>query len=376
MHSAYNFLKRCSYSSIAEIRYFADYLKTRYSRADVVIQGSYKTGNVGDLAIGKTIKEVIERNFRLKCDLTGFYYSRQNFSNYFLHIIGGGGIIHDFAKNNLERRLNPIGTASKSVVLGVGVPGIRTQKGKKLIKKLEKTELITVRDEISKDKLQSLIDKEVFVTACPTFLMEPEEKTIKFDEETCGLSLRDWFSPILTSNGKWEHIHKGYIPSFVDNNKQKKNYLNFLEKNLKKLEKSYKLIFIPFHPDDIVFIKYYFPKINLKIVPIKSPIDTLNLIKNLDKMICMRYHSLIFSLIAEVPLFLIDYEDKTNQIAKKFNLNSININEIKSDDEISFFESKNKIRKIKNEMRNKAKRNFVLLAEKVLHQESSQMKNN
>lgn len=367
MQFANNFLKSCISKGVTEFRIFADYLKTRYSRADVVIHGSYRTGNIGDLAIGKTIEEVIERDFRLKCDLTGFYYSRQNFSNYFLHIIGGGGIIHDFAKNNLEKRLNPIGTASKSVALGIGVPGIRTHKGKKLIKKLETTELITVRDELSKEKLQPLINKEIFVTACPTFLMEPEKKTIKFDEKTCGLSLRDWFSPILTSDGKLVH-YSGYVPRYVDNSKQKKRYLNFLKKNLKELEKSHELIFVPFTPEDIVFVKYYLRKINLKIAPIQSPAETLNLIKNLDTMICMRYHSLIFSLLAEVPLFLINHEDKTDQMAKKFDLNYINTNEIKGDEEIFFFQS-NKINKIKNEMRNRAKQNFVLLDEKVLPQD-------
>jgi polysaccharide pyruvyl transferase WcaK-like protein len=358
-----SFLKKhIRFHKIEEFSSIVQYLRVLLIRPPVIIHGSYNTSNVGDKAIGETIKKSIEDLFNLDCETLGYYHSAQTFRRFEYYIIGGGGIIHDFAKNNLANRLTPFGSASKNIVLGVGVSGIRTTNGKKLIKKLESADLITVRDEYSKNILSKYINKKIHVTACPAFLLEPTNaKAPSNNQKKCGISLRDWFNPVV----KWKNISSeiplDYYPKDIDHKIKKEEYINFIKNNLYNLQKEYKLYFIPFHLDDIKFAHRYLTNLNIKVYPVHSPIRTLNLINTMDRMICMRYHSLIFSIIAEKPLFVIDYCQKTKEITNRFDINSIDINNINFKEKLNFFESLEKIKDIKNIMRERAQQNFLLL---------------
>ena len=212
-----SFLKKyIRYYRIEEFSSIVQYLKVLLINSPVVIHGSYNTGNVGDKAIGESIKKNIEQIFHLKSETVGYYHSNQKFKNINYYIIGGGGIIHDFTKNNLAKRLTPFGSASKNIVLGVGVPGIKTTNGKKLIKKLESADLITVRDEYSKNILSKHINKKIYVTACPAFLLEPTNaKEPSNDRKKCGISLRDWFNPVVKWNNRLSETPLDYYPIAV-----------------------------------------------------------------------------------------------------------------------------------------------------------------
>lgn len=333
-----------------------DYFKNLFQSNGVIIQGSYETGNVGDLAIGKAIKSFLYKNFNISSNLTGYYYPLQNFKKYYLHIIGGGGIIHDYYEGNIRKRVLPFGTAKKNVVLGVGVKGFNTKYGKKLVSKLNVADLITVRDKLSKEKLSAYIDnKKIYVTACPAFLLEANKTKNDLTEENynklkCGISLRDWF------------FNKKYVKNYVDLNKQKNRYLQFVYKNLNSLQKKYDLFFIPFTPNDYHFaLKHLKGKFDINIKALQSPQMTLNTINLVDKMICMRYHSLVFSLITKKPMFVISYADKTYSIAKEFNIPYIDIEKIKGYEKIEFYNNNNRIREINKIMKKRANKNFYLL---------------
>jgi len=337
---------------------------------DVVIQGSYNTSNIGDLAIGQVIKGEMERR-GFKAHLNGIIYSNQGppptFGKYGIHIIGGGGVIRDYPRGYLQYRLNPIETVKNSIVLGVGVNGIKTDKGKQIIRKLEKALLITVRDEKSKEILQPLIDKEVIVTACPAFLLKfrKEIQEVKYGEDKYRLGINLRPLPSLESINYIFPTKKINYKKYVD------SLLYFIEKILKPTilltKDDVDYFFIPFARQDITFARKHFKKLPIKILPLQLPSKTLSLISTMDRMICMRYHSLIFSIIAEVPVYVISYHSKVEELAKKIkNCPIFDISENTQKSHVELIENDtaplhSTIKQVKKEMIKKASVNFSLL---------------
>ena len=86
---------------------------------------------------------------------------------------------------------------TKTVLCGIGVENIRYPKSKKIIcKVLNKTNLITVRDENSKKTLQQMgITNEIKVTADPAILLNNNLSKIKWPNSSPKIMIcvRHWF---------------------------------------------------------------------------------------------------------------------------------------------------------------------------------------
>ena len=308
---------------------------------DVVIHGSYRTGNIGDLTIGNVIKTQIQSIYNKKCIINGNLLTKPNFSKYNTHIIGGGTIYDSYI---LEKKIKPIDYSKSTIALGISIGPILTNRAKILLKKLEKAELITVRDKISKEKLNSIINNDIKITSCPAFLFENNiaKKEIK---NSCGVSLREFHFKLLKES---------------EQKSKKLKFLSFLNRNLKELSKKYDLYFIPFSLEDINFVNKHFRKYFFKILPLKSPENTLSNIKMMEKMICMRFHSMIFSIIAEKPIFTISYADKMKEITNEIS-NNVDVYNIEGTEIIDFNINKSLIRSIKFKHKQMANQNFELL---------------
>lgn len=339
-------------------------MQLKITNPDLIVHGSYYTRNVGDLAIGETIANIISSRYNKKCDTLGFFnplFRGFNFNNY---IIGGGGVLHDFKTGHLTKRLELLGSAQNSFVLGVGVPGLITDEGKKIIKDLMQSDLVTVRDKYSYDVLSKhLNEKKIHITACPTFLLAPTKRVSSFDDEKvkCGVSLRDWFNPVLRWNRETAPVASAYFPENCNHKISKNKYIEFVKKNLYTLKNKYDLYFIPFHPDDVVFCKKYFSDYFIEIYKVKNPSNTLNIINSMDVMICMRYHSIIFSMLCNKPIYVISYRKKTDEIMRQTGLNGISIYSIRGNEVINFDNNIRDVAKATENMRHKAMRNFLLL---------------
>ena len=69
----------------SSIETFIDIIKSK-SIGDIIIHGSYRTCNIGDLSIGLTIKKEIEKRFEYnKCELNGVLFYKQNFFNFLFY---------------------------------------------------------------------------------------------------------------------------------------------------------------------------------------------------------------------------------------------------------------------------------------------------
>lgn len=353
------YTKICSIKGGASVLLLLQNLKS-YFGSEAIIQGSYLTSNIGDMALAYIIKDEL-RKMGIKAHINGFLTSRffkfkPNFSKYKLHILGGGGSLRDDNPKYLKNQLFGIGIPNKTIAIGMGVPGIRTKEGRSIIKKLDKCSFITVRDITSKNNLQPFLSKEVIVTACPVFLLKRGISKIKLKRENkrvIGINLKD-------ISEKGEYL---FYPKIFDIKRFKQRYHKFItgifRRQLLDLSKEADLVFIPFTKEDIKFAKKMLPK-NIRILPLQSPPETLDTINRVDNMICMRYHSLVYSILAEKPTFVISYADKVRDLVKKIeNINYMDLSDFKHK-EIKFNQSKDMI-KIKNKMIKKAKKNFEMI---------------
>lgn len=335
--------------------------------ATVVVQGNYNNRNIGDNAIGMAIADRLSE-MGVGIHLNGYIDSSSgknlSFSKYDYHIIGGGGIIRDFPPGNLESKLMQINsTRLESVVMSVGFDGITTEKGEKLIKRLDKCRFITVRDEFSCEQMQRLLKNEIEVSACPAFLTKPKRTKLKKKKDigVIGLNLR----PFYTDDPNWGRY--AYYPEKLDHIESRKRYHEYvtgtLMQNLRDLSTENEIIFIPFARDDIEFANDHLGDIKMKILPLRSPPETLSIIQNVDNMICMRYHSIIFSILAGKNPFIISYHNKTRELSKMLGgaqvVDFLNFEPI----EIDFPKSDGNIDSVRSRMIQSALRNFEKFSE-------------
>jgi len=336
----------------------------------VVIQGSYNTTNVGDFAIGQIIKKkILEVGFH--GHLNGLVHKNQgpipNFRRYKLHVVGGGGVIRDLPDGYLERRLLPI-RKNSSVVIGVGVMNILTESGKKLLKKLEDAIFITVRDTESKEILEKNIETEILKTADPAFLMELRtmaDPGLPRSRIKVGLNLREMIPR--------KYQGRIFYPDELRYEILKLNYFRYIDLIRQEITKHYgekDFYFIPFSTKDISFAKTYLAGLPINILPLQPPDKTLHTISRMNNMICTRYHSLIFSLIAEVPMSIIAYHQKVLSLAKEINgvqIMSINENPANLPSCINFNVPHSSIASCKSKKIGQAKENFYVLQDVMEH---------
>ena len=276
-----------------------------YLPHDIGIQGSYHTGNIGDQAIGRTLTtQFSDMGLR-----TRSFGKQIEHSNAPLHILGGGGVLHDwYGTDHLRHRLKFVSDGGAAI--GVGVPGFSTTTGRELIRSgLSDVRLITVRDEWSRKRLEPYYDGPLHVTACPTLIRQDPEKPLS---HRTGVNFRRWFH--IDSNVLSEHFD---YDDDIDLEKENENYLQNIRRICNAVEDP---VYIPFHKRDERFAEEY---LDIEILPYTfSDQATLERVSAVEKMVCMRYHSLVFAIICNKPVIPIAYEPKVSQLANRVGVSS------------------------------------------------------
>lgn len=223
-------------------------------------------------------------------------------------LAGGGTLLQDeTSTRSLIYYLSIILLAkilNKKVMLySNGVGPVNGRFNKKLIKfVINKVDIITLRDEFSKDELIDIGVKkpEIHVTADPAFSLTYddvdvvsilEKESIPLDKELVGISIRTW------KNSE----------DFVKKIAELSNYI------LDKYDMN--ILLIPMqHSMDLEISNELYDKINRDNVYLLkgdySPKEVLAVISKLSVLISMRLHTLIFAGVAEVPLAGIVYDPK------------------------------------------------------------------
>ncbi len=336
-------------------------------RKKIIISGYYGFGNLGDEAILISIidrlnaevenPEIVVLYTKAESEQLKVYknvrcvYRMNPLSIFFemlnadLVISGGGGLLQD--STGFTTVLYYIGIVKMALFLkkkvlfyAQGIGPLNLDKSKKLIiNTLNKVNFITVRDNDSAELLKTLkIDKApLVVTADPVISMEK-----------------------LPQN-KIDELVKKYIPNFKKNNnpnigisarpwKSDNNYIEILAKSCDELIKKYNanIYIIPFQiQQDLSVCKEIKEKMEGEaeiIIPPNSedsifqfsPKEMAGIIGQMDLIVAMRLHALIFAFPFKIPSAGIVYDPKVGIFAKQAGMESFNLDSFKKEDVIGF----------------------------------------
>ncbi|WP_339104230.1 polysaccharide pyruvyl transferase family protein [Haloterrigena salinisoli] len=279
-----------------------DYQVRKRTPHDFGIQGSYQTGNIGDRALGKQFKKQLEKGGH-SARIFDRHTETSNTPN---RVLGGGGVLHDwYGTEHLKKRLTYVSSGKNGFIIGVGAPGFQSADAQNLISQiLPKLDLITVRDKWSKRNIESVCDVEVSVTACPAFLYDdPRMET----NGRTGVNFRPYFS----QEDKPDSVLKYYF-GYDDLDNARESYMRNIKDICDKIEDP---IFIPFHSIDEKFAREH---LDIPVLEYTFSVEeTLKRVSQMEKMVTMRYHSLIFAAICGKPVLPLAYEPKVEAVAER-----------------------------------------------------------
>lgn len=313
----------------------------KYSPHDVGVQGSYRTGNIGDRALGEIFTKTLDDN-----GYRAYLFDKNvEYSNAPNRILGGGGVLHDwYGNDHLRKRLNYVSSGERAFIIGVGAPGFHSEAGRNLISEtLPNVDLITVRDQRAKDNIQEICDIEITVTACPVFLYDDPEAEVT---NKTGVNFRPYFDE---KEDMSDEVLKNYF-GYEDLNGATERYIANAQNICDQIENP---VFIPFQSGDEEFARKH---LDIPIFEHKFSVkETLNRVSRMERMVTTRYHSLIFAAICGKPVLPLAYEPKVEAIADR-----LDVPAYKPHKEVPFeFTPVSNV----NSVRNSARQNLELLYE-------------
>jgi hypothetical protein len=288
---------------------------------DVAIRGSYRTGNVGNRAVGEILRHRLSAGGnRVKLFTSGTERPRAP-----VRMIGGGGGFHDrWGPDRIRSRLEFVSNC-RGAIVATGVPGIRTEEGRQLVdEQLPEVDIVTIRSRPDLEKLAPNEECNAHVTACPTLLyadpeVEPNGRT--------GVNFLPWFfdksenEQYDTYFGDSQHLadYFGYDPDIVPENAKEAYILNAR----RICDRVSDPIFIPFAEDDERFAREY---LDVEIQPYTfSVAETFRRISAVDRMVCTRFHCLVFAAVCRKPILALAYAPKVTSLADRLNISSFKL---------------------------------------------------
>jgi len=228
-----------------------------------------------------------------------------------LLVSGGGSLLQDVTSDrSIYYYLSIVLIAQKLgkpvMLYAQGIGPVRKTLAKAAMRYIgNKVDLITVRDDGSRDELQYLgVDQPpIYVTADPVLAMHPVDKQIgrailrKYQIEgirpIIGISVREWKD--------WPH-YKDVLAQTAD----------YLVK-----EHQARVVFLPMQwPDDYHTAKKVASRMKEQATLLREEFTTtemLSIVGNMDLLIGIRLHALIFAAVMQVPLLGISYDPKIDR---------------------------------------------------------------
>jgi polysaccharide pyruvyl transferase CsaB len=341
----------------------------------VLLAGYYGFNNIGDEAILEMFLKILvkkidkkniriltadpektEKKFKIKgIDRYSFYKVNKAIKEADVVLVGGGSLLQDVtSKKSIYYYLYIIYvTKLLNKKIGLLSQGIGPIKGKinRFItgKVLKKVDYVSVRDEDSMHELISigLNDKDITFAADPVINYKTKSRTTNRGKIKIGFSIREW---------------------------GESNIIEIVKKLVERFdEDKFEFIFIPFHYDEDVKIlnNIEFKHKNCIVIRDRKSIDEIyNIISNLDLMVGVRLHSLIFASAASIPVVGISYDPKVKNFLKSIGEKNIfEINSLDGDklyQEIIYKLEDKKINKEKIEQLKKTEKNNIKIIERLI----------
>lgn len=276
---------------------------------NVLVISANGYGNVGDDICGYSGKYIIEEAFGIRNVTIRVVSPPVNDSDVDWAdavVIGGGGLLYDGDYNNVKNYMDPleatIENGKKTAVLGVGVQGINTEKGKEHYRRvLNKVDIVTVRSPVDKKLLDEFVEN-VVCTQDIGFLT---------DEWVSGLSLRERFRIRSYRARGAKKPRLGLAPVDLVRIKgdaydeTSANFVDSLHNNLDEIAKKFDVLLLCHSADDIEYYRALVsqhPGVRLVNYKDISNISGMwEIYKTLDLVIASRFHAIILATLAGVP---------------------------------------------------------------------------
>ena len=346
----------------------------------ILLAGYYGFGNLGDEAILEmAIKQILEITDRENItvlsgskEVTRKKYNINTIDRYNVFsiiaglmksdalVFGGGSLLQDItSKRSIHYYLFLIRLAkimnNKVIMLSQGIGPIVSENSKNAVKNtLKHIDYMTVRDKYSKEFIENLgMDKnKIFLSTDPVINLRAGENhlTVHNGKKKVCFSLRNW----------------------KDANVSQK--ISTLTERL--IKNDIECCFIPFYyNEDLELINEVEKNIGDKAVYYKERLttnDAFDIIRDMDVMVGVRLHSLIFAAAANVPFAAVSYDHKVDHFVNSLNMKVVcSIDNIDTDalyDEIMDKISNEGVEKMKlsegvDELRELTKINYKILKE-------------
>lgn len=297
-----------------------DNLRVHFYKPKVVIQGSYFTTNIGDRVIGIILRQELEQR-GIRSVLVSRFYTKTNIKNV---VVGGGGIMHNHYPENLSLRTAFLGH-NNVIYIGIGCPGfdLLSEDDQNNLSKLNKAKYISVRDQFSKKTLSNVTDVFTEVLACPSWLIK--RHLDERDYSLINFAFRSFYNSKFTTNSQIYNDQSGRKIGLVLNGLFDLRHLPSIKHKIEELSQTADIYFIPFVGKDMEFFEEKLSDLNIKLLNIEGPLATYKTVQKMDWMIATRYHSVIYSLLANKPVMILAYYPKVASLAHDLKLKYVNL---------------------------------------------------
>ena len=278
----------------------------------VLIASANGYGNAGDDICAVVSKELVKhcsKQFKIKVTAPPFDEELAAWAD--VIILGGGGIIYDANKENMENYLAYMDYGQrhgkKTVGLGLGEQGIVTKAGeRRYMRSFNEMDLLTVRSTLDAKRLKDFKTTTVEATQDLGFSFDYSHYAAKAARRR--KSKKPKLGVVLSNQ---EHLVNDLKLAF--SKEEKVNALNFknsFEKNIEQISKSFDVTIITQSRDDLDMAENYKRDYGVKVFSYKKVRDLHKLLKlygKQDLILTQRFHGVVFSFMLNIPVITLGY---------------------------------------------------------------------
>ena len=285
---------------------------------NILVASANGYGNAGDDICAVVSQELVRnasKKHKVKVTAPPFNESLAEWAD--VIVLGGGGIIYDANKDNMENYLAYIEYGQehgkKTVGLGLGEQGIVTKEGEKRYKAaFNKMDLLTVRSKLDADRLKKFGTTTVEATQDLGFSFDYSHYREKANKVQAKRKSRPVKKPklgVVLSNQ--EHLVNDLKLAF--SKQEKVNALHFknsFEKNFEQIAQAFDVTLITQSRDDLGMAEHYRQHYGVSVHSYHKVKDLHKLLKlygKQDLILTQRFHGAVFSFMMDVPAIVLGY---------------------------------------------------------------------
>lgn len=284
----------------------------------VLVASANGYGNAGDdicAVVSQALARSAGKHVQVKVTAPPFDEALADWADAIL--LGGGGIIYDANKENMENYLTYVDYAIKnkklSLGLGLGEQGIVTKTGEKRYKAaFNKMDLLTVRSTLDAARLKKFGVSTAIATQDLAFSFDYshyQKKAVKNASKKRTLGAKKPKLGVVLSNQ--EHLVNDLKLAF--SKEEKVNALHFknsFEKNLEHISEKFDVTVIVQSRDDIEMAEQYKRDYGVRVHTYNKTRDLHKLLKlyaKQDLVLTQRFHGAVFSFMLNIPVIVLGY---------------------------------------------------------------------